>query len=440
MIAFRNFLNIFSIVELRRKLFFTLGVLVVYRIGNIIPIVGVDVEGFVKFMANKASIASGIFSYIDMFSGGSLAKCTLFALGIQPYIMASIAMQMLTLSLPMLEELAKEGEYGRKIINQYTRYLALGIAFMHSIGYSIFVERYELALFPGWTFRLTFIFLVTVGAMFTMWLGEQISLHGLGNGSSMLIFAGIVSRFPNDIFTTVVSIKAGYFGLATVLILVAIVLLITSSIVFMEKGERRIPVQYTRRVVGNRVFGGQGAFIPFRINNAGIMPVIYSNAVINIPMFISSFFATRWILFKYISEALQPPAALYNVLDFVLIIGFSFLYLTFQFKPEELAENMRKSGGFIPGIRPGKKTAEFFNYLLTRIGLVGAIYLGILVLLPNFFTSILLLPRLSILSGTGILIIVGVSLELAAQMEAYLLENRYKGFLSVGRFKARGAS
>lgn len=439
MIAFRNFLNIFSITELRRKLFFTLGVLVIYRLGNIIPVVGVDVDAFVQLMEKKTSFVGGIFSYIDLFSGGSLSRCTVFALGISPYITASIVMQMLTLSMPMLEELAKEGEYGRKIINQYTRYLALAIAILHSTGYALFVENNNLAITPGWGFRLSFILLLTVGAMFTMWLGEQISLHGLGNGSSMLIFAGIVSRFPNDILRTVASVKAGYFGMGVVLALIVIILFITCSIVFLEKGERRIPVQYTRRVVGNRVYGGQGAFIPFRINNAGVMPVIYSQAALNLPTFVASFFATKYVLFKYISEALQPTAMLFNVLDFILIIGFSFLYLTIQFNPEELAENMRKSGGFIPGIRPGRKTAEFFNYILIRIGLVGAIYLGLLAILPNILCTVFMLPRLSILSGTGLLIIVGVALELAAQMEAYLLENRYKGFLTVGRFKTRGA-
>jgi preprotein translocase subunit SecY len=439
-IAFQNFFNIFSITELRRKLFFTLGVLAVYRLGNIIPIVGVDVDAFVHYMSSKSSMVGGIFSYIDMFSGGSLGRCTLFSLGIGPYITASIVMQFLTISIPTLEELAKEGEYGRKIINQYTRYLTLAIAVLHSIGYAVFVERSGYALTPGWGFRLSFILLVTVGAMFTMWLGEQISLHGLGNGSSMLIFAGIVARFPNDLVITAVSLQSGFIGIGTVLMLVAIVIGITSCIVYLEKGERKIPVQYTRRVVGNRVFGGQGAFIPFRINNAGVMPVIYSQALINFPMFITSFFATKWLFFRSVTEALQPGAVLYNVIDdFILIIAFSFIFLTIQFNPVELAENMRKSGGFIPGIRPGRKTADFFNYLLIRIGLVGAIYLAGLAILPNILVALFSLPRLSILSGTGLLIIVGVALELAAQMEAYLLENRYKGFLTVGRFKARGA-
>jgi preprotein translocase subunit SecY len=201
-------------------------------------------------------------------------------------------------------------------------------------------------------------------------------LHGLGNGSSMLIFAGIVARFPNDLVITAVSLQSGFIGIGTVLMLVAIVIGITSCIVYLEKGERKIPVQYTRRVVGNRVFGGQGAFIPFRINNAGVMPVIYSQALINFPMFITSFFATKWLFFRSVTEALQPGAVLYNVIDFILIIAFSFIFLTIQFNPVELAENMRKSGGFIPGIRPGRKTADFFNYILIRIGLVGAIYLS----------------------------------------------------------------
>lgn len=439
MIAFRNFFNIFSIPELRRKLLFTLGIFAVYRLGNFVPIVGVDVDALAQLMAKSSSLLGGLFSYLDMFSGGNLTRCTLFALGIGPYVTASIAMQILTLSLPSLEALIKDGEYGRKVINQYTRYLAVGAAIFQSLALVLMIEKNGLALTPGWSFRLTCVFLLTVGAVFTMWLGEQISIHGIGNGSSMLIFAGIVARFPDDILKTLGSIQAGYLGTGLALVLIMIIILVVCTIVFLEKGERRIPVQYTRRVIGNRVYGGQGAFIPFRINNAGVMPVIYSQGVLNVPVMLASFLATRFAIFSTVASMMQHTGILFNVLDFLLIIAFSFMYMTIQFNPDELAENMRKSGGFVPGIRPGKKTAEFFSYLLMRIGLVGAVYLGFLAIFPNIVYATFALPfYLSALSGTGLLILVGVALELAAQVEAYLLENRYSGFLTVGKFKSRG--
>jgi preprotein translocase subunit SecY len=435
-IAFSNFLNIFSIAELRRKIFFTLGVLIVYRLGNFVPIVGVNIEALSQFMT-KSGLLSGFFSYMDMISGGGLSGGSIFALGISPYISASIAMQILTISIPTLEALSKEGDYGRKILNQYTRYLSVGIAVMQSMTYLFALEKNGLALDPGWTFRLTAMFLMVVGSVFCMWLGEQISLFGLGNGSSMLIFAGIVARFPRDIATTFINIQAGYLGMGLAIFIFALILLIICTIIFLEKGERRIPVQYTRRVVGNKVYSGQGAFIPFKINNAGVMPVIYSQAMLQIPAMLAVFLASRFVIFKWVAEMFRPTGVLFNALDFILIILFSFVFLTLQFNPEELAENMKKSGGFIPGIRPGRKTADFFNYLLIRIGLVGAIYLGVLAIFPNLIYATFTLPMLSALSGTGLLIIVGVALELAAQVEAYLLENRYRGFLSVGRFKTR---
>jgi len=437
-IAFRNFLNIFSIPELVRKLSFTLVVLAVFRLGNVVPVFGINTEALAALMAKKSSLLGGLFSFLDLFSGGNLKGWSIFALGITPYISASIVMQLLSLSVPSLEQKMKEGEYGRKVINQYTRYLALGVALFQSASFALMAEKNNLALVPGWGFRLSSIFLLTVGAMFCMWLAEQISLHGLGNGSSMLIFAGIVARFPADIIAMIGSIQTGLIGIGLATILVIIIALIVCTIIYLEKGERRIPVQYTRRIVGNRVYGGQGAFIPFRINNAGVLPVIYSQGVLQLPYMLATFLGARFVIFNYVAESLAPTGLLYNVLDFLLIIAFSFLYMTIQFNPDELAENMKKSGGFIPGLRPGKKTAEFFSYLLGRIGLVGAMYLAGLAIVPNIVYKIFSLPfYLSALSGTGLLILVGVALELAAQIEAYLLENRYRGFLTVGRFKSR---
>lgn len=438
MVLLRNFVNILFISELRKKVFFTLCVLIVYRLGSHIPVIGVDIWRLLEQMKEGAGLAGGLFAYFDLFSGGNLRQCTLFALGIMPYITSSIMMQMLSLSVPSLEQLAKDGEYGRKIINQYTRYLTLGVGLVQSFGIAIFLERLGLVIEPGWAFRALFMISITAGSMFVMWLGEQITLFGIGNGTSMIIFAGIVANFPGDIVKLLGVAAEGILPWHIAFIVIAIAIFITASIVFLEKGERKIPVQYTRRVVGQRMYGGQSTYIPFKVNTAGVMPVIFTSAVLNIPVFIASFLATRFDIFKPIYESLTPQGLLYSVLTFVLIIFFSFFYTALQFNPEELADNIKKGGGFIPGIRPGRKTAEFFSYILTRLGLVGAIYLGILALLPTGVYAALKLPfALSILGGTALLIVVGVTLETAAQIESYLIEHRYEGFLATGRLRGR---
>jgi len=439
-ILLKNFINIFFVPELRRKLLFTLGILIIHRFGSHIPVIGVDIDKLQQLMDQRVGL-SGLFAYLDLFSGGSLRQCTLFALGIMPYITASIMMQMLSLSVPWLEQLVKEGEYGRKIINQYTRYLAVFVALGQSTGLALLIERYGLVLDPSWGSRLLFILSLTVGALFVMWLAEQISLFGLGNGSSMIIFAGIVARFPDDILKTIAAIQEGYIDPVLGGFIFILVIAIIACIVFLEKGERKIPVQYSRRVVGQRMYGGQSTYIPFKINTAGIMPVIFSNAVLNIPVFASSLLAATFPIFKWFSESLTPGGVIYGVVNFVLIIFFSFFYTALVFNPVELADNIKKGGGFIPGIRPGKKTAEFFNYILTRIGLVGAIYLATLALLPNIIHGVLAMPFYlsGIMSGTALLIVVGVALETAAQIESYLIEHRYEGFLTSGRLRGRGS-
>jgi preprotein translocase subunit SecY len=440
MVLLKNFLNMFYIPELRKKVFFTLGILVIYRLGNHIPMIGVDIDKLQQMMSQGVGL-SGIFSYLDLFSGGSLRQCTLFALGISPYIMSSIMMQMLSLSIPSLEQLAKEGEYGRKMINQYTRYLTVFVSLFQSTGFVFLLERYGLVIDPTLSSRILFVLSLTVGTMFVMWLGEQISLFGLGNGSSMIIFGGIVARFPDDIVKTIGAIQEGYLDPLVGGLLFIIAIAIAAGIVFLEKADRKIPVQYSRRIVGNKMYGGQSTYIPFKINTAGIMPVIFSNALLNIPMFLSTLLAARFVFFKSISESLIPGGLIHGVLDFILIICFSFFYTALVFNPEELADNIKKGGGFIPGIRPGRRTADFFSYVLTRIGLVGAIYLATLALLPNIIQAALQIPFVltGILSGTALLIVVGVANETAAQIESYLIEHRYEGFLRSGRFRSRGA-
>lgn len=433
MVILKNFINIFYIAELRRKFLFTLGVLIVYRLGNHIPVIGVDVNALHQLMTQTRGIG-GVFSYLDMFSGGALKEATLFALSIMPYITASIMMQMLGMTVPYLEQLLKEGEYGRKIVNQYTRYLAFFVAIFQSIAYLGILSHKNLILEPGWGFNIIFVMSLTVAAMFVMWLGEQISLFGLGNGSSMIIFAGIVAQFPHHLAAMINAVQVGSIDMVVAILIVLGFVALAGIIVFIERGERKIPVQYTRRVVGQRVYGGQSTYIPFKINPSGVMPVILTGAVLNIPLFIFNALSGYSDVFKSLTDILQS-GPFFTVAQFLLIIMFSFVYTALIFNPDELADNMKKSGGFIPGIRPGKSTAQFFNYLLTRIGLIGALYLAILAILPNILNVLFTMPFY--VSGTALLIVVGVGLDTAAQIESYLIEHRYEGFLSTGRLKGR---
>lgn len=439
MVLLRNFLNMFNIPELRKKIIFTLSILIIYRLGNHIPVIGVDIDKLLQMMSQSGGL-SGIFSYLDLFSGGNLRQCTIFALGISPYITASIMMQFLCLSIPTLEQLSKEGEYGRKIINQYQRYLAAIVAMVQSTGFVFLLERYGLVIDPWFGSRVLFVISLSVGTMFVMWLGEQISLFGIGNGTSMIIFAGIVARFPDDIIKVIGGIQEGYLDLFVGILLFAIVLAIAAAIIFLEKGDRKVPVQYSRRVIGGKMYGGQSTYIPFKINPSGVMPVILASAMLNIPMFALTLLASRWSFFKNIAESFSAGGFVYSILDFILIICFSFFYTALVFNPEELADNIKKGGGFIPGIRPGKQTADFFSHILTRIGLVGALYLAALALIPSIIHWLLAMPFYlsGILSGTALLIVVGVANETAAQIESYLIEHRYEGFLASGRLKGRG--
>lgn len=435
MVLLKNFRNIFAIPELTKKLLFTGLVLIVYRLGTMIPVAGINTAVIEDYMKQQ-SAAGGLLKYLELFSGGALQQATLFALGIGPYITSSIMMQLLTMSIPSLELLSKEGEHGRKQINQYTRYMTVLLSICYSLGYAFYLESVNLVINPGLSFRLLFVLSLTVGSLFVMWLGEQISLFGIGSGSSMIIFAGIVARFPNDFIRTYVAIEAGQYSIFTAFFYLFIYMIIAACIVFLEKGDRKIPVQYARRVIGQKVYGGQSTYIPFKINSVGVMPVIFAGSVLQLPMFLASMLSTRFDFLKIVKEALIPTHPVYNALEFALIIFFSFFYTALIFNPVELADNMKKSGGFIPGIRPGKKTADYFDYILNRIGLMGAIYLGILAIAPNILQAIIPFTTFY-LGGTSILIVVGVALEISSQIETYLIEHRYEGFLSSGRIKNR---
>jgi preprotein translocase subunit SecY len=434
-ILLRNFINIFHISELRKKLLFTLGILIVYRIGGHIPVIGINVEALQR-MIEQSSRLGGIFQYLDLFSGGMLRQCTLFALGVMPYITASITMQMLGMAVPSLEQLLKEGEYGRKLVNQYTRYLSIAVSLIQGTTLAFFLERNNLVLDPGWGFRIIFLLSLTAGSCIVMWLGEQISLFGIGNGSSMIIFAGIVAGFPSHILRTWHQVQEGIMDPVIALAILALLIAIMACIVFLEKGQRKIPVQYTRRIVGARIYGGQSSYIPFKINIANIMPVIFAGAVLNVPMFVSSMLASYVPSLQWVADTFTPMGIGYNVLEFALIICFSFFYIAVMLNPQELADNLKKSGGFIPGKRPGNQTAEYFNYILTRIGFVGALYLAVLAISPNLARIFINMPFY--IGGTSLLIVVGVALETAAQVESYLIEHRYEGFLSRGRMRSVG--
>jgi len=432
-VLLKSFRNIFAISELRKKIFFVLGVLIINRLGTYIPVIGVNVPMLSDLMQQKSGIG-GFLGYFDIFSGGALSRCTVFALGIQPYITASIFMQILGMTIPSFEQLMKEGEYGRKIINQYTRYLALILSVAYSFSYAMLLESKGIVLVPGWTFRIIFVLTLTAGSMLVMWMGDQISLHGIGNGSSVLIFAGIVSSYPAHALKLMAMVEQGHTHIIMALAVLVAYLVITAGIVFLEKGDRKIPVHYARRVVGNKVYGGQSTYIPFKINSAGIMPVIFASTVIRFPLIIAGMLSSYFPSLQMIIQSFYDGPLL-TVVDFILVIMFSFFYTALFVNPEELAENIRKGGGFVPGLRPGKQTAEYFNYTLTRIGLVGAIYLATLAVLPTILQGVLHIPFEE--SGTSMLIVIGVALELSNQIESYLIERRYEGFLRNGRSKSK---
>ncbi len=434
-VLLRNFKNIFLVPDLRRKVFCTFAILAVYRFGVQVPVPGIN-SFMLGSLFSGSGAAGGLFAYLDLFSGGALKNFSIFALGMIPYINASIMMQLLSIMVPQLEQLSKEGEYGRKIINQYTRYLTLALSSVQGLGVAFFIEsRPGLALTPGWPFRLTTMLLVSCGALLVMWLGEQISAHGIGNGSSMIIFSGIIASLPTAVIKVIGDIQVGQsdplLGVALLILTIAVV----TAVVFLEKGQRKIPVHYAKRVVGNRVYGGQSSYIPLKLNSAGVIPVIFAGSVLTMPLMLASLLSSRFPFLGFVSEWLSYGSMLHNVLTAGLIIFFAFFYTAIIFNPVELADNIRKSGGFIPGIRPGRKTAEFFDYILTRVGFPGAVYLALLAILPRIIKGVVGFPV--IFDGVSMLIVIGVALDTSAQIESYLIERKYEGFLSTGRLKGR---
>ncbi len=454
--------NIFSVPDLRNRVFFTLGLLAVYRIGNHIPTPGVNTEAL-AILAEQAR--NTMFGLYDMFSGGSLSKVTIFALGIMPYISASIILQLLTVVWPYLERLSKEGDLGRRKITQYTRYGTILLSVVQSLGIAIYLERQTgivgglpLVYDPGWGFRIMTVLTLTTGTAFIMWLGEQITERGIGNGMSLIIFAGIIAGFPGGVIATLQQMSTGQIGLIRVLFLIVLMVVVIGAIIFMERGQRRVTVQYAKRVVGRRMYGGSSTHIPLKVNTGGVIPVIFASSLLAFPATIAGMFPQgSWG--RSIIDQVGYGMPLYNLLYITGIIFFAYFYTAIIFNPDDVAENMRKYGGFIPGIRPGKRTAEYIDTILTRITLAGAVYLALIAILPEWMITGFkvapipfigeqldaILPRFITegmnvqfyFGGTSTLIVVGVAMDTVQQIESQLIMRHYDGFMKKTRIRGR---
>lgn len=425
--------NIFKIPELKKRILITLGFLVVYRLGAHIPTPGVNAEILTEIFDKAQGTVLGM---VDLFTGGALKQMTVFALGIMPYISASIILQLLTVVIPYLERLAKEGEQGRKKITQYTRYGTVVLSAVQALGISIGLENMEggaIVPVPGWPFRLTTVITLTAGTAFIMWLGEQITERGIGNGISLIIFAGIVTRLPVAVAGTIEALQRGDFALFSLIGLLMMMALVVAAVIVMQQGTRKIPVQYAKRVVGRRIYGGQSTHIPLRLNTAGVIPVIFASSIIVFPATIARFIDNEWM--QTIAELLSPGHMLYTVLFATMIIFFCYFYTAIVFNPTDLAENMKKHGGYIPGVRPGKRTATYIDSVLTRITLTGAIFLALIAILPQFLIQSLKVPFY--FGGTALLIVVGVALDTMQQVESHLLTRHYEGFMKKGKLRGR---
>ncbi len=432
-----GFQNLFKIPELRKRILFTMALLVVYRVGCHIPTPGIDAIALASFFAQAKGTLLGLF---DMFSGGALERLSVFALGIMPYISASIILQLLTVTIPHLERLSKEGEQGRKKITQYTRYGTVVLSIIQGVGISIGLENMTSAagspvvIFPGWGFRLMTVITLTSGTAFIMWLGEQITERGIGNGISLIIFAGIVVRMPAAIGNTYRLVSTGEMGIFTVLILTIFMIGVVACIIFVETGQRRIPVQYAKRVVGRRMYGGGSSHLPLKINTSGVIPPIFASSIIMFPATLASFTNIEWM--QNVSDALRPGNFSYELLFVAFIFFFCYFYTAVTFDPANVADNMKKNGGYIPGIRPGKRTADYIDKVLTRITLGGAIYVSAVCVLPSLLISKVNVPFY--FGGTALLIVVGVAIDTISQMESHMLSRSYEGFLKKGSGRMKG--
>lgn len=431
--------NIFRIPELKKRVFYTLGILAVYRIGAFIPTPGIDGQALARYFE---SMQGTILGFFNMFSGGALEQMAVFALGIMPYISASIILELLTVVVPYLEKLKKEGEQGRKKINQYSRYGTVVLSMVQGLGIAIGLESMNvggenIVTNPGWPFRLMTMLTLTAGTTFIMWLGEQITERGIGNGISLIIFAGIVAQLPSAVMSTWTQLRLGEMSPFVFLFLLVVMVSVVGVIVFMEAGHRRIPIQYAKRVVGRRMYGGQSTHLPLKINTSGVIPPIFASSIMVFPATIAQFVGGQnqeGMLGTLVAQ-LSPGTLLYSLLTVVMIIFFAYFYTAIIFNPADVADNMRKYGGFIPGIRPGKKTAEYIDRTLSRLTLVGAIYLSFIVILPTYLVRLFQVPFF--FGGTGLLIVVGVAMDTMQHIESHLVMRHYESFIKKGRLKGR---
>jgi preprotein translocase subunit SecY len=454
--------NIFQVGELRNRVLFTLGMLAVYRIGNHVVVPGVNTDAL-ALLAEQAR--NTMFGLYDMFSGQNLSKMTIFALGIMPYISASIILQLLTVVWPYLERLSHEGELGRRKITQYTRYGTIGLSIVQAAAIALFLERQTniagglpLVYHGGWGFRLMTILTLTTGSALVMWIGEQITERGIGNGMSLIIFAGIVVGLPRAVLTTFDQLRTGQMGIIRLLLLVVMMVVVIAAIIFMERGQRRVTVQYAKRLVGRRMYGGTSTHIPLKVNTGGVIPVIFASSLLAFPATIAGVFSNGGWVQKLVTQ-LAYGMPLYNLLYVTGIIFFAYFYTAIIFNPDDVAENMRKYGGFVPGIRPGKRTAEYIDTILTRITLVGAVYLALIAILPEFLITGFKVAPIPLIGerldavlpewftqgmnvtfyfgGTSLLIIVGVAMDTVQQVESQLIMRHYDGFMKKTRIRGR---
>ena len=431
-----GFQNLANMPELRRRLFFMLGMLAVYRCGVQVPTPGINGEALAAFFEKNASTLFGMF---NMFSGGALENFSIFALGIMPYISASIIIQLMTVVIPHLEALSKEGESGRRKITQYTRYGTVVLSLIQGFMISVGLEQMTgpggeaVVLFPGLPFRLMTMLTLTSGTAFIMWLGEQISERGIGNGISLIIFAGIVARMPAGLVNTFKMVPSGEMTILFLPVLLVLMVGVVLFIIFCETAQRRIPVQYAKRVVGRKVYGGQNTHLPLKINVSGVIPPIFASSLMMFPATVGNFIQVDWV--QRVSASLVPGTIYYYMLFVGLIVFFCFFYTAIVFNPVDVADNLKKNGGFIPGIRPGARTSEFIDKALTRLTVVGAIYVSLVCVLPTVLISKFNVPFY--FGGTALLIVVGVAIDTVAQMESHMVMRNYEGFMKQGRIKGR---
>jgi preprotein translocase subunit SecY len=458
---FQAVANLFRIEDLRKRLLFTLAVLAVYRIGAYIPTPGINTALLQQMFEQGKGSVLGLF---DLFSGGNFRRLTIFALGIMPYITSSIILQLLTVVFPYLERLQKEGELGRRKITQYTRYMTIALSVIQSVSIASTLQAQTfngqyLVYHPGWRFVLMTILTLTTGSAFIMWLGEQISERGVGNGMSLIIFTGIIVGLPRAIQDLYEKLNTGQFSALGLILLLALMIAVVAFIVFVEGGQRRIPVQYAKRVVGRKVLGGQMAYLPLRVNSGGVIPPIFASSLLAFPATAALVFQSKYAFVEKFAGAIKWGEPLYTVIYITLIMVFAFFYVGIVFNPTELADNMRKNGGFIPGIRPGRTTSEHISRILKRLTLIGAVYLVIVCLLPEWMIAGIALHHLPWIGiwfdkhfprwileglrvqfyfgGTSLLIVVGVAMDTVQQLEAQLVMRNYEGFAGRGRIRGR---